>query len=352
VTGVLSRLIDHALDPGGALQPRTPGRFEPAGGRADVMPSAWVSSHPPLTHDATASGPMSDVSDRPPTVTRVARPAPSDRSDRPPAPAPEAAPRDPIGVAEAEADIVVRGRSDATTTSPAGTRSLRPWPQRWVSPVPDVVAAPAAQTDQPGSRERDDRTGIPASSAIRRDVEALPGPALDEPARPEPARSAEHERRGDAPGPPASPVSLEPVLPASMTPERPAPVATGPVAREPRRTASPPATTSPDRRPPPGHGVPSLMETGASELPEGRPRIAVAPIRRQIVPRGPTGAILDEDRWRPAPSTRAGPIVRVSIGRIEVRAVSAPAPPRRAAAAPRSAAPSLEEYLRARNGSG
>jgi hypothetical protein len=44
------------------------------------------------------------------------------------------------------------------------------------------------------------------------------------------------------------------------------------------------------------------------------------------------------------------PIVRVSIGRIEVRAATTPAAPVRPAASPRTGAPSLEEYLRARNG--
>jgi hypothetical protein len=45
----------------------------------------------------------------------------------------------------------------------------------------------------------------------------------------------------------------------------------------------------------------------------------------------------------------AGPVIQVTIGRIEVRAVTPPAPARSAPARP-SPAPSLDEYLKRRNG--
>jgi hypothetical protein len=59
----------------------------------------------------------------------------------------------------------------------------------------------------------------------------------------------------------------------------------------------------------------------------------------------------DADAWPGAGvAHETRPVVRVSIGRIEVRAVTAPAAPVRPAAPPRTGVPSLEEYLRARNG--
>jgi len=49
------------------------------------------------------------------------------------------------------------------------------------------------------------------------------------------------------------------------------------------------------------------------------------------------------------PAEPAAPVIRVTIGRVDVRAVSAPAPPPRRQA-PTGPKLSLEEYLRSRNG--
>ena len=68
----------------------------------------------------------------------------------------------------------------------------------------------------------------------------------------------------------------------------------------------------------------------------------------------PASALPVTDRWteprEPAAGRGAGPVIRVSIGRIEVRAITSSSPPRRVRTPPPSAAPSLEDYLRSRNG--
>jgi hypothetical protein len=71
-----------------------------------------------------------------------------------------------------------------------------------------------------------------------------------------------------------------------------------------------------------------------------------------VRPRSPAVSAPAVDRLaaRPLGLGSTLPVVHVSIGRIEVRAVQAPLAPERRAVTPPSAAPSLEEYLRARNG--
>jgi hypothetical protein len=340
VTGVLSRLIDHALDPGGSLQPRTLGRFEPARGRPDDGASAAPTSDPAATAATIAVGPMADVADGPPGVEGVARSTAPDRApNRRPALSREHAPQDPIEVAEAPSETTGRGPRTATATPSGVVRSLPP-SRRRESLVVDAEAV--------GPRE----------PSIRHEANVLPGPAFDELSPPERDRPAGHEPHGDVPWQAAAAPSIEralpglPALPAPRASDLPVPEATSPAVRDPRRSAPDPASASPDRRRPPRHGVPSSAETGSPEPTESSPRIAVARIRHQVAPLAPGGAVVDEERWRPTASSRAGPVVRVSIGRIEVRAVNAAASPPRTAAAPRSAAPSLEDYLRARNATG
>ena len=90
-------------------------------------------------------------------------------------------------------------------------------------------------------------------------------------------------------------------------------------------------------------------DTTADGRPDGSPVRPAQPLEdplpgRLAVPDA-SPAWLDRDTRR-----EARPIVHVSIGRIEVRAVTPPAePPRREAVTPANA-PSLKDYLRARNG--
>jgi hypothetical protein len=85
------------------------------------------------------------------------------------------------------------------------------------------------------------------------------------------------------------------------------------------------------------------------------PSRTVVAVVRPLDPR-PALALPVTDRWtgphEPPALRGGGPIIRVSIGRIEVRAITAPWPLARVRTAPPSAAPSLDDYLRARNRTG
>jgi hypothetical protein len=86
---------------------------------------------------------------------------------------------------------------------------------------------------------------------------------------------------------------------------------------------------------PPGDAI--TASVGRRETPPARPvesAMAAAPPPAEAAPPSPT----------------MPPTIRVSIGRIDVRAVQAPVPAPRRAVPPAPAAPSLEEYLRARGG--
>jgi hypothetical protein len=118
--------------------------------------------------------------------------------------------------------------------------------------------------------------------------------------------------------------------PRPMRADVPAPAPPAPPAGE-------PAPPRPLRQVEDGAPVPARRGDPVRTEPETRP---MSPPR--LVP-------TEREPPRPEPDAEPAPTIQVSIGRIEVRAVLAPAPrsPRVAPAAPRL---SLEEYLRARNG--
>lgn len=79
-----------------------------------------------------------------------------------------------------------------------------------------------------------------------------------------------------------------------------------------------------------------------------------APARSRPVANGPGETAVRQPAMAQADGANAAPpIVQVTIGRIEVRAVTPSAPPApRAPARPQGPALSLDEYLRRRNGGG
>lgn len=131
---------------------------------------------------------------------------------------------------------------------------------------------------------------------------------------------------------------------------RPLPEASGETQRRPE---SPPAAAVPRAPPvrPQAEPEPLAEASAAAAVPE-RPR--VPPRATPIEPR----VVRPEQQRHQAPSSRAGAegngdgeaasIVRVTIGRIEVRAVTEAPPPPRAVRTPAPPRLSLDEYLRER----
>jgi hypothetical protein len=377
MNSVLSRLIDHALDPGGMLRPRTLGRYEPARHRPDAFASDASADRAAPVADVTHRTPMPEAPEGPPRVVPMIRSATPDRiADRLAAPVRPAAldasierrqEPTPAGIVIEPADPIAPSRT---------TRSRGPSPPRRLeAPAAATEVAPRAGPAPAAGRSAERSAARAPTPSPRADV--LPSALVNAPP-PRPARPAGPVgRRRVLPDPPGRP-SIERAartLPAA----EPSPPISGPAApvgpnavaaiaaatsgaaavsvpQTPHADVPPPAARS-ARVPPPRRRTPSVEEGPPSEPARDEPdeipsRIGVATVRHQLSSVTPTRAILDDEGWRPTESTRAGPIVRVSIGRIEVRAMTAPAPRPRSEATRRSTAPSLDDYLRARNGTG
>lgn len=317
MTGVLARLIDHALAPANALQPRTPARFEPMSAPREPI----VASQGP-----EARNPVPDAADW--GLPRQRRSRPVGRS--------------------AEEDATARSteRPNPDLPGPAGRR-----PER---------GSPARASDDDGARVRADPMMAPQVADER---QAGPTPERGSPS----GRSGTGDRAPARPGlvtaPTASPGRSQPRRPGraaderpsgdpeprGQPPERPAPAADAAAA------ARAPAGTTPGAVPA-GHALPP----SPSRSPAGRSSRGAEVSRRLVLearvdgtaPNGQTrsGVATSDDRWLPVPSPAARPTVRVSIGRIEVRAVMPPPAPARRPAPEPSLAPALSDYLRARNG--
>jgi hypothetical protein len=191
----------------------------------------------------------------------------------------------------------------------------------------------------------------------RREIAANPEPAL------EPAESR-LETRSLLPQPGVSPV---PAAPATQAPGLPSQLLAGvPRSAEPEviervvRGETPARERAPTARPPAASERREILyreretrvEMHAQPAPlAANPAIVQAPLRERLIQ--PLAAALPkESRREPQPSTTAAretepePVIHVSIGRIEVRAVSEGPRPRAEKQAP--AVMSLDEYLRSR----
>ncbi len=309
MSDVLGRLVDRALGSSGGLRPRIPARFEPteAVAPSEVLAPRTAEPDGPIRHSpepSPAAGPAA-------AGVTIAAPTPGDDT-RPSAPLERAGARenrvspDPAQGAEAgDARPAARPRQlDAAPRRPEAGGSPEPPGHRARArladaPLDDVTAAPW-RTDEDSPR-------TPRVAAIERVVAAA---SIDQP-------PATHDR-SDAPALSTSSGAVrsadDPSDPASRVPEAPARRAE-PRSREPDDVA----------------GTPSVLV---------RPRaFDTAQPRFDAPDPGDAGR------------HRQPPIVRVSIGRIEVRAVHPPTPSERTPVASPTTAPSLEAYLRARNGS-
>ena len=212
--------------------------------------------------------------------------------------------------------------------------------ERRAPPVPPAFASP-------------NQDGCPCRDRPRRRIRSRPLRGRRWPAS-ESRTSRRHQRTRQARGLPSPRSTGRPAAAASQDSERPD-VPTRWDAGSRRSAAVPPLRTQvpslwPTNRPPsPKHraSVPSLLAgTRCETLPRAaRIRPALTP---RVTPTAMTPRSAAEQR---EPGPAATPTIRVTIGRVEVRAIvpPAPAPPR---AAPARSGPmiSLDEYLKQRNG--
>jgi hypothetical protein len=316
MTGVISRIIDHALAPATGLQPRLRGRFEP-------LPSPREPAGP-MTREELLGSPVERSE-----AARLPMPVP----DPPSSAAARATPRPPESAAAAArgepGEARARGRAAPTTAD---------------RPDGPAVARRAEV------RTSDRRTSSPATSV------PLPEPprprrSVPAPDPPDIGVAAEHD------APPAVPAAaaigrgeLQGAIQAAEGTDSPAAGSTG-------RPAKGPAGSGRDRSGRDRSGAVPTVAQPPSQRPPAPPRVIDADSRPAIVGTSrPVRALVpeleDSEGWRPIPAPRPAPIVRVSIGRIEVRAVTPamPTPTPRRPANPASLAPSLADYLRARSG--
>lgn len=288
-----------------------------------ASPPGARASSPPKPHSAE------DVPDR-----ASSRPAETEGGAAPPikshASAYEpAAPVKPVGEARPDRDAPDELRS--TEASAPGARSdvrqpIRsivgaspgkqeaPEPGAWAARVEPAAEMPATRDNAEGRSEEAAKT--------------LPG-RRDEPSPTTPNRAARAAEVSTViPAKPASP-SLPPA--SSDLPDLPS-HASGLTAEQERRTG-PLSRAAPDRR----EGEPEASQP-TSAAPDST---LASPMM------GPSDAYLEgSQRWQ-SPPEPSEPIIRVNIGRVEVRAVTPP-PPRQQAAKP--ARLSLDDYLRSRAG--
>lgn len=277
--------------------------------------------------------------------------------------------------AESEADVEVVA-VEPPAPAPARRISAMPQPETpdddGVGPR-DPVEEPSSP-DRPHTEDRPSRwpeTRSPTSDGAA--PGALPVSRARAERRPEPAGEI------GRPGSPVSVASPAPTGPAGA-PDRSEVAAASTTAGTPVVSRPPSDDLPPARRRQPGpqrhvppRGVPSRPElrSGAADRPmpprgeavaepvEGRDRLPAAPAPEQAapvlaapspvrspIPLPPPGPPASEDR---SPEPAPGPSVSVTIGRIDIRAITdppaAPRPPERSA--PRLG---LEEYLRQRSG--
>jgi hypothetical protein len=290
VSDVLARLADRALDAAGGLRPRIPARFEPAAGEHTAALIDRSRTAGPEMEGVEAQGEPANVRPvrtRPATSPRVAM----DAADPPGKEAAVGSRRVPPASVRSE-----------TVEAPRTQQALaQPVPALGPGPLQRRAAPPAIDgRDRPG---RGARGSVPAAIPAARNQE--PTPPIAETAGAPPGRPP--ERRPDGPAPQSQPAVREVAAKAKSPRQRP------------RATVARIAGTA-DAPVSPG---PLPAAPGVSPMPQ-RP----VPMSTQV----------------------ERPVVHVSIGRIEVRAVSPPVQPTPQRPRAPTAAPSLEAYLRARNG--
>ncbi|HEX6288334.1 MAG TPA: hypothetical protein VFZ66_04045 [Herpetosiphonaceae bacterium] len=240
---------------------------------------------------------------------------------------------------------------EPAASSPPVDRHSSPRPQQSARAA---TIEPLAGTSQESALRPDERHRIGVEPAAERTAQALNIPLARTPAAAEPratSPAASIERAADraihriepidsaAPGDdgPSTRVPLDAAQPPEAPRPRPAEDRTPRVQPRQERTTLLPA--------PPAQ--PTTIRPAQRERAEGLP--TVAPIIRETRERATTGgqSALSASEQPAAPPTQH---IHVSIGRIDVRAVTPTAPPAPRPSAPSAPKMSLDDYLRAQKG--
>jgi len=319
MSDLLARLAARALGQLPAVQPRVRSRYEPAPSLAAEVPSpapALDAAEGPIATEGTAAASPAEAPAGSLVPARLrAKPA-----------APEAMPLPPVARSAEATEIAAELEGEPAAV--AETRSVRPGmdtgseSRRAESPLtPERRPAAAAPERQRAIASISSRSGAAGSSPAAQAVQRPPRPSQEPP----PA----------VPAPFAAPRS-GPALPPCLAD----PAAAG-GGRE-RAGIEAAGGLPPHEVPAPETEAPS----GAEILVERSPLVPRATLRERPVRPG-TGLPATDSRRERGPTAAAEPVVRVTIGRIEVRA--APPPPPAAILRPAAPRLTLEEYLRRRH---
>lgn len=274
-----------------------------------VTPAPLVAVQPSLEEPASAAAFGASAPGR-------ARPVPARGSPVIPGPAPEQTPEQPQG-----------------QPGPGGEAG-RDLPRPEVSPA--ALLRPGAALPARGA------PAVALGSGRREPTAGRKGRPLESPSAPEPGAESPPARTAAPPD-----LVLERAAPETVHPHRPLPAGRedkpGPAPTSARSSAAP--EPHPEQRGPEGATTP------AASPPEPTVTLQVTP--PGVIPAPPPGPlVVDRLRVEPGPARAApasGPHIRVTIGRIEVRAApTAPAPPPRAAPEKDSRHLSLDDYLKRR----
>jgi|GEM_PF-1894586 len=329
----LGKLVTMVIHPGTGVRPRLPGRFEPQhlalAGALDIVVADDVGHEAPIPSTQPAQFP-DDLA-----APSADAPTPGDRRHDPPTPSitPSPAPDKSHPAAR-----LSQPRQPATASPEAApeppTVPTRFSPALHPTPKPPTVA----REQRPGSPDETGRlspASTPDSSAA---VKGSAEPHLTLERRPVERESARTHPPTAAPAilPEASEIR------SPSTPESPA-------------SARP---TAPTVEPFPLESAthPAVSTLSRPQIESAIPEMAQMPPPEPLLGRADGRATVDPHFTEPmatAPSRRAdasqAPTIRVTIGRIEVRATLPPAPPEHPQPARRQPALPLDQYLQRRN---
>jgi len=302
MTDFLTDLLERSRGQGSGLAPRVPSVFEPVGGAVPrlaggAVPGPVGGALPGLAGGAVP-GPAGEEPVLPAARPQRSRQAAAWPEGRNAAPFRETVPLEPAPEpALGPARIPARAGSDGQTGPQAAGPAIPP------------AGTVALQAEAVDGTER-----VLADVAVPRAEPAGRRPGL--------VRPAVTSRRGD---------QQDPLL--ALKPET--------AARQQRGTLTRPAPTAAPHQ----HAPEDL---GPGDRPGSGPLSDDGPLSpRPGLLTAPQLAAFAAPPERPGPAAPAEPTVHVTIGRVEIRAVSAPAPPARRAQAARMM--SLDDYLAERN---
>jgi hypothetical protein len=336
MSNYLSNLAAIVVHPGGEVHPRLPGRFEP---QHPALPGL-VDFEPSDDAELTSPSDADRYEPAPP-----AKPAPSSGDlavSAAHAPEPGKRPHDRSAPAISPSPPVAGSQPPASQSRPQRSAAARPEAEPGTPAVSERVA-PAVQ---PPTEPPSPAILMPDTSTVSASREEL---RPSEERRPASPPSAERQPARSQP-PAAAPAALPEIRPTSApepsAPVRPAVLNSGPFA--PRETSR--IDTSAASH----HQIePTAPSAGtASAAPQAAQKPSAEPILGRVDGRPAVEPHVVEP-LADAPSHRArtelAPTIRVTIGRIEIRATLPPASPPRTQPVRRQPALPLAQYLQRRN---